>query len=71
MEIHDRRTFNRQTLGSLLTFSFLETLFTSDAFAREIKPVTSLWLSEVNEMSRQTKEQELKPLDWQQPRITP
>ena len=66
MEIHERRNFNRQTLGSLLTFSLLETLFASDSFAREIQPLTSRWLSEVNELSRQTKEQELKQPDWQQ-----
>ena len=36
-----RRGFHQQTLGTLLTWSLLDTLFSGDAFADEIKPIAS------------------------------
>jgi hypothetical protein len=35
-----RRTFTQQSLGSLVTFSLLESLCRNDLFADEIKPIT-------------------------------
>ena len=35
-----RREFTRGALGSVLTYSLLETLFENDAFGQEVKPVT-------------------------------
>ncbi|MFQ5733078.1 MAG: hypothetical protein ACE5KM_14145 [Planctomycetaceae bacterium] len=61
----DRRDFSRQALGSLLTFSLLETLASNDLFADEIKPVTTKWLTQVNELGKQVKGQTLKQTDWQ------
>ena len=43
-----RRAFNEGTLGSLLTFSLLASLFVGDAFAAEIKPVAANWLATIN-----------------------
>jgi hypothetical protein len=61
----DRRTFGKQTLGSLLTFSLLETLFKTDAMAEEVKPIAAKWLAEVHRMSLDLKGQSLKQTDWQ------
>lgn len=62
----DRRKFGKQTLGSLLTFSLLETILSSDALAESVKPIAAKWLAEVNRMSEDLKGQKLKQTDWQQ-----
>lgn len=62
----DRRDFGKQTLGSLLTFSLLETLVSSDAMADEVKPIAARWLEEVNRMSKDLKGQKLKQTEWQE-----
>jgi hypothetical protein len=46
----NRREFTKETLGTLLTFSLLETLFQCDAFAEEIKPLTTRWLNDLNDL---------------------
>lgn len=61
----DRREFGKQTLGSLLTFSLLETLLTSNALAESVKPIAAQWLAELNQMSQDLKGQKLKHTDWQ------
>lgn len=65
MDTLSRRTFHQHTLGSLLTWSLLETLFTGDAFADEIKPVTARWLAEIDAWSRDLKGKKLEALEWQ------
>jgi hypothetical protein len=61
----DRRNFGKQTLGSLLTFSLLETILVSDALADAVKPIAAKWLADVNRMSADLKGQKLKQTDWQ------
>lgn len=61
-----RRTFNHETLASLLTFSLLETLFARDLFAEEIKPVTAAWLAEINELGADIKGGKVEQLQWHQ-----
>lgn len=65
MEAVSRREFTQQALGSLLTFSLLDTLFLHDAFADAVKPVTVKWLASVNELGLDLKDQKLKQLEWQ------
>ena len=60
-----RRDFGKQTLGSLLTFSLLESLFSRDAFAKEIKPVTAAWLADLHELGLSVKGKKIKQVDWQ------
>ena len=60
-----RRSFNAQTLGSLLTFSLLETLFAGDLFADEVKPVMAKWLAGIHELSQDLKGAKLKQTQWQ------
>lgn len=65
METVSRRTFTKQALGSLMTYSLLETLCQHDLFADEVKPTTVKWLAEVNDLSRDVKGQTLKQVEWQ------
>ena len=65
MSTISRRDFHQQTLGSLLTWSLLETLFSGDAFAEEVKPIAAKWLAELNSMSLDLKGKKLDPLQWQ------
>lgn len=61
----DRRAFTREALGSVMTFALLDTLFARDAFAAEIKPLTTAWLTELNQLGHDVKDQKLKQLEWQ------
>ena len=65
MQDQSRRTFTKQTLGSLLTFSLLETLFDNDLFADEVKPITAKWLTDVNQLGADLKDQKVKQVEWQ------
>ena len=40
-----RRAFTQDLLGSLLTFSLLERVFSRGALAEDVKPVTAAWLA--------------------------
>lgn len=60
-----RRTFTQGTLGSLLTFSLLESLFNHDAFLDSIKPVTAKWITELNDLAASVKQQKLTQVQWQ------
>jgi hypothetical protein len=60
-----RRSFNAQALGSLLTFSLLETLADGDLFAAEVRPDVVRWLADVNQLGRDLKGQAIDQLAWQ------
>lgn len=60
-----RREFQQQTLGALLTWSLLDTLFSGDAFADEVRLLAAKWLAELNSMSLDLKDKKLEPLQWQ------
>ncbi len=62
----DRRDFAKQTLGSLLTFALLETVFHTDALAAAVKPIAAKWLADLNRISEDLKGQKLKQIEWQQ-----
>jgi len=61
-----RRGFSQQALGSLLTYSLLETLCAHDAFADGVRPRTVKWLADVNELGRQVRGQKLPEVAWQE-----
>ena len=65
MSTPTRRQFTREALGSLLTFSLLDTLLSGDLFAAEVKPLTVRWLAEVNQLGFDVKDQALKQVEWQ------
>jgi hypothetical protein len=60
-----RRAFNEGTLGSLLTFSLLESLFLGDAFAATIKPVAANWMASLNQLGQDVKGEKLTQVQWQ------
>lgn len=61
----NRRHFQQQALGTLLTWSLLDTLFSQRAFSSEIAPIAAKWLAELNAMSADLKDKKLQPLQWQ------
>ena len=58
-----RREFSRQSLAALLTMTLLETLGEADVFADSVKPVTKQWLTKVNELARDVKNQKLRQVE--------
>lgn len=60
-----RREFTQATLGSLLGYSLLETIFQADAFAAEIKSAAVEWLKQVNSLAADVKGQKLPQVEWQ------
>jgi hypothetical protein len=65
MNTISRREFQQKTLGSLLTYSLLETLFAGGAFAEEVKPIAARWLAEINTLSSDLKGKKLEQVEWQ------
>lgn len=61
-----RREFARYSLGSLLTYSLLETLYHNDAFGAAVKPETEKWLLDVHRLGQDLKVQKLKQTQWQE-----
>lgn len=66
MSAISRRSFTKQSLGSLLTFSLLETLFACDAFGKDVQPITAQWLKELNDLGVDLKNEALKQVVWQE-----
>jgi hypothetical protein len=60
-----RRQFAQQSLGALMTYSLLETLFTRDAFGEEMRQLAASWLKDLNELSQDLKQEKLSQTDWQ------
>ena len=60
-----RREFAQQSLGGLLTYSLLQTLFIHDAFGEETKLLAAKWLKDLNDLSQDVKGAKLKQTDWQ------
>ncbi|QDU97617.1 cupin domain-containing protein [Lignipirellula cremea] len=64
MDMLSRRSFTQGTLGSLLTFSLLETLYERDAFGADTAPDVSRWFADVNQLGWDLKEQQISQADW-------
>jgi hypothetical protein len=60
-----RREFGKQTLGALLTYSLLETLYATGAFGEEMKRLAARWIKDLNELSQDIKGKKLSQVDWQ------
>lgn len=60
-----RRQFNGTMLGSLLTYSLLETVFARDLFAKEIEPLAAEWLAEMNRLSQDLRGKPIEATLWQ------
>lgn len=65
MSTLNRRAFTRDALGTLLTFSLFDLVASRDAFGAEVKPITLKWLSDLDQLGHDVKDQRLKQLEWQ------
>lgn len=61
----NRRELLQTLAGSIASYALFRTLFTRDAFAAEVRPVTSSWLQGLHEMSRDLKTGTITPVQWQ------
>ncbi len=61
-----RRQFARDTLGTLLTMSLLETVFQNELLGADVRPAAAQWLRDIEQMGQDLKGQKLEQLVWQQ-----
>ena len=66
----DRRGWTKQTIGSLLTYSLLQSVLRPEALAegvldQKVASVAGEWLTKVNGMSRELKQHSLSQTQWQ------
>ena len=61
----NRREFTQGTLGTLLTYSLLESLSATDAMGQEVRPIAAKWLAELDATSQDLRGKELTQLQWQ------
>jgi hypothetical protein len=61
----NRRELIKSLLGTVASYSLLEALFTRDAFAGAVKPVTDSWVRDLDAMSRDLASSRIAPALWQ------
>lgn len=60
-----RRQFSTKALGSLVAYGLIQTCWSRDLFAAEVKPTIEAWLTDLVEMSKDLKGQKLTDLQFQ------
>ena len=60
-----RRDLIKSLLGTVASYSLLETLFTRDALAGSVRPAVGAWVRELDTMSCDLKGQRITPVQWQ------
>jgi len=60
-----RRQFTQTSLGSLIAYGLIETLWQRDLFAQDVKPTLDAWWKDLIEMTRALKGQKLTDLQFQ------
>ena len=65
MDTQSRRSFNQNLLGSLTAFGLIETLFSRDLFADEVKPVIHQWVLRLQELGQDLKSHKLSDIKFQ------
>lgn len=63
--MQSRREFHAKLIGSAITFSLIETLWSRDLFAADAKPTIQKWVGELAEMTKDLKGQKLTDLQFQ------
>ncbi len=66
MSTINRRDFAKTTVGSLVTYSLLNTLFQQQLFSAEIKPVAAQWIKDIHELGEDLKGTKLSQLQWKE-----
>ena len=60
-----RREFSAQMLGSLVTYGLIETLWSRQLFADEVKPTIEAWVKDLVEMTDDLRGRKLTDLEFQ------
>jgi len=60
-----RRAFTQHALGSLLSYTLLETVFAGNLLADDRKAAALKWLNDVNQLGWDLKEHKLSQIEWQ------
>ncbi|HUG17418.1 MAG TPA: hypothetical protein VMM56_00475 [Planctomycetaceae bacterium] len=60
-----RREFSQKSLQSLLTFAFLQTIVSRDAFGTEIEPIAARWIKDLDDLGQSVKDGKLEQIVWQ------
>lgn len=60
-----RREFTASSLTGLMSWSLLDLLVQGDAFAAEVEPEIARWISGVNSLAADVKEQRISQVEWQ------
>lgn len=60
-----RRDFAKSSVGSMLTYSLVDTLFSNDSFDHKVKPITHKWLLDLNDLSRSLRDRKIRQVEWQ------
>jgi hypothetical protein len=63
--VPSRREFNAQLLGSVITFGLIETLWSRNLFADDVKPTIQKWLKELTEITADLRGQKLTDVQFQ------
>ena len=61
-----RRTFTHNMIGSLLTFSLVQSLNNFGALSHTIQPIVRKWLIEMESVTHALRAGKIKPSEWQQ-----
>lgn len=64
-EAMNRRELLKSMAGSVASYALLRTLFTRDAFAAAVRPVTTAWVKGLHEMSMDLSAGTITPGQWQ------
>jgi hypothetical protein len=60
-----RREFGVRAISGFTLFALADTIFGKDAFASSFRPVGEHWLSQLDQLGRDCKDQKLKQVEWQ------
>lgn len=63
--MQSRREFNAKLLGSVVTFGLIETLWTRNLFADDVKPTIQKWLKELTEITADLRGKKLTDVQFQ------
>lgn len=62
----DRRTFTKDLVASVVTYSLMDLLVATNAFSTSIKPIVKHWSIGLNELCSDLKKQAISPQVWQE-----
>lgn len=61
----NRRQFNRQLLGAMMSYSLLDSLFATNAIPAKLAPLTEHWAKDLQEICQDLRLNSIKPDVWQ------